>query len=104
MSYRDGTGPMGLGPLTGRGFGYCGTGAGSGCGFRIGMGWIRGFGRGMGYGWRMAAGEPDPYAVPTIDAQKKALAYEQKILEMRVEDVKAQIDALDKSKGEKSGE
>ena len=26
MPYLDGTGPMGLGPLTGRGLGYCGAG------------------------------------------------------------------------------
>ena len=39
MAARDGTGPMGAGPLTGRGFGPCGNGPG----FR------KGFGKGFGY-------------------------------------------------------
>lgn len=43
MPRRDGTGPMGMGPMTGRGFGPC-------CG---GYGWGRGFGR----GWRMSKQE-----------------------------------------------
>lgn len=76
MPYRDGTGPMGRGPMTGRGFGYCGAGAGFVPGY--GMGYGRGFGRGMGFGagfgWRAAAYGAVPYAVPavpTIEAQKK---------------------------------
>jgi hypothetical protein len=35
MPYLDGTGPMDLGPLTGRGLGYCGAGLGLGCGRRM---------------------------------------------------------------------
>ena len=48
MPYLDGTGPMGRGPLTGRGLGYCGAGLGLGCGRRMGAGRLR------GYGWRSA--------------------------------------------------
>jgi len=54
MPYGDGTGPQGMGPMTGRGAGYC-TGAGR-PGFmnsvlgRIWPGFQRGFGRGMGRG------------------------------------------------------
>ena len=40
MPVQDGTGPQGMGPLTGRGFGPCGRG------FR------RGWGRGLGRFWR----------------------------------------------------
>ncbi|MEM2916545.1 MAG: DUF5320 domain-containing protein [Candidatus Woesearchaeota archaeon] len=48
----DGTGPMGLGPMTGRGMGLCGRG------FRLGFG--RGFGRfGRGFGWRCMPGFVD---------------------------------------------
>jgi len=43
MPYLDGTGPWGLGPMTGRGLGRCGRGFGYG-----GRG--RGYGRGFGYG------------------------------------------------------
>ena len=57
MPAGDGTGPMGMGPMTGRGAGYCaGFGAPAyanparGRGF--GMGWGRGGGWGRGRGWR----------------------------------------------------
>ena len=46
MPRRDGTGPMGAGPKTGRGFGPCAWPAGK---QGRGMGFGRGYGR--GYGW-----------------------------------------------------
>lgn len=59
MAYRDGTGPEGMGPMTGRGLGNCikeegssnySTGYYRGCGMgRRGGG--RGMGRGMGRGF-----------------------------------------------------
>ena len=58
----DGTGPMGMGPMTGRAAGYCAGYAvpgfmnpmpGRGMGWGRGMGFGRGFGRGRG--WRAAA-------------------------------------------------
>jgi hypothetical protein len=56
MPFGDGTGPMGLGPMTGRGGGFC---AGFGMpGFANPMprrGWGRGWG---GFGWRMPYGYP----------------------------------------------
>jgi len=67
----DGTGPMGMGPMTGRAAGYCAGYAVPGFmnpmpgrgfwGRGRGMGWGRGFGRGRG--WRAAAwGYPAAYA------------------------------------------
>ena len=56
----DRTGPMGMGPRTGRAAGYCSgfgvpgyanPGPGRGFGRGWGMGWGRGFGRGFGRGW-----------------------------------------------------
>ncbi|MFW5853239.1 MAG: DUF5320 domain-containing protein [Patescibacteria group bacterium] len=35
MPYFDGTGPVGQGPRTGRGFGFCGAGRGRGFGRRF---------------------------------------------------------------------
>jgi hypothetical protein len=63
MPAGDRTGPGGLGPMTGRGMGYCagfpGPGfmsPGPGMGFGRGVGFGRGFGRGFGFGrgrgWR----------------------------------------------------
>ncbi|HPX29397.1 MAG TPA: DUF5320 domain-containing protein [Sphaerochaeta sp.] len=45
MPYKDGTGPMGYGPMTGRGMGPCRREFGFGRGRRYGMG------MGMGMGW-----------------------------------------------------
>ncbi|MBN1152456.1 MAG: DUF5320 domain-containing protein [Dehalococcoidia bacterium] len=57
----DRTGPMGMGPMTGRGAGYC-SGSGAPGYANAGFGWGRGFGRGLGrgYGWRAFQG-PGPY-------------------------------------------
>jgi hypothetical protein len=57
MPAGDGTGPMGMGPMTGRRMGYCGGYAMPGYanpspGYGFGMGWGRGGGRGGGRGWR----------------------------------------------------
>ncbi|WP_319478550.1 DUF5320 domain-containing protein [Marispirochaeta aestuarii] len=55
----DGTGPAGMGPMSGWGMGYCGTGysrgrfAGRGF-FRGGRGFARGMGRGRGAAWGAA--------------------------------------------------
>ena len=57
----DGTGPMGMGPMTGRRAGYCAGYAapgytnpvrGRGRGFGFGRGWGRGGGFGRGLAWR----------------------------------------------------
>jgi len=64
MPFGDRTGPQGLGPMTGRGAGYCAgyplPGRGLGRGGR-GQGWGRGFGRGRGrgFGWG-----PPPWGAP----------------------------------------
>ena len=86
MPFGDGTGPAGLGPMTGRGAGYCagypvpgymnpipgrgygGFGRGMGLG-RGGFGRGRGFGRGfrgLGWGYPMYGGYP--YGVPYAGA------------------------------------
>ena len=73
----DGTGPMGMGAMTGRGAGYCAGypvqgymnpipgrgGLGYGRGFGRGRGWGRGMGR--GFGWKAAA-YPYAYANPDM--------------------------------------
>ena len=77
MQAGDGTGPMGLGEMTGRQAGYC---AGfsmpgymnpmPGWGLGIGRRWGRGRGWGRGHGWRRGhtpIGDPDP--PPLYDAR-----------------------------------
>ncbi len=66
----DGTGPGGMGPMTGGGRGFCNpAGAGGslfGRGLGRGFGRGRGFGFGRGFGWR--AGGPAYYDAPYAGA------------------------------------
>jgi hypothetical protein len=73
MPRQDGTGPTGMGPMTGRGFGPCG----------LGLGWRKRFGprRGLGryFSWSWPQTQKD---------QAKALTDYRKALEEELEDVK----------------
>ena len=72
MPRRDGSGPMGYGPLTGRGMGFCARPSG------YGMGW----GYGMGRGWRSGYGAfPPMTGQQSLDARKKMLEEELKQVE-----------------------
>ena len=69
----NGTGPMGLGPMTGRGAGFCAgysvPGFMNPVGGRLGMGfgWGRGLGWGRGFGWgRWGGFYPYGYRVPYL--------------------------------------
>lgn len=109
----DGTGPAGMGPMTGRGAGYC---AGSsapafanpafGRGFGCGLGFGFGGGRGRrwtpphtGYGYGYAA----PYAghygpAPTRQQEKEALQNQAEYLEDSLEGIKKRIAELEAKK------
>lgn len=76
MPNRDGTGPLGQGPLTGRGLGPCGRG------LRRGFG--RGFGRGLG--WRCWGTFP-------VTLSKED---EKKILEAELEEIEAEKQEIEK--------
>ncbi len=52
MPRGDGTGPIGNGPMTGQGQGFCAVQVGTGFGNRNGFGRAMGRGRGCGSGWR----------------------------------------------------
>jgi hypothetical protein len=128
MPAGDGTGPMGMGPMTGRGAGFCAgygvpgymnpvPGRGFGTGFGRGRGfWGRGGGRGwrnMFYatgltgwqraaaGWPMAGGVP-PYAVaPTREQQLDALKGQAEYFEGALGDLRKRIEELEAGKAEK---
>ena len=102
----DGTGPLGGGPMTGGGFGYCGTGrrprytlGGRPVYGRFGVGWGRGFGRGRGFGglaygywpysyWRPAAVDPK--------AELAGLQQEANDLKAYLKELEARIAGLEK--------
>ncbi|MFZ2664267.1 MAG: DUF5320 domain-containing protein [Patescibacteria group bacterium] len=80
MPYKDGTGPQGQGPMTGRGFGPCGNSGG--------MGRRMGFGRGF-RSW---------FASPTKSQVKEDLNQYKKDLEEELEQVKAEQKKLEEEK------
>ncbi|MDD5679022.1 MAG: DUF5320 domain-containing protein [Kiritimatiellae bacterium] len=127
----DGTGPMGMGPMTGRATGFC-AGYGmpgymnpiSGRGFGMGFGRGRGFwggGRGGGRGWRnmfyatgltgwqragVPAGTPfaTPYAnAPTKEQELDMLKGQARQFEAALDDLRKRIEEIETVKVEKSG-
>ncbi len=82
MPFKDKTGPLGQGPMTGRGFGPCGDGRG--------MGGRTGFGRGRGFrSW---------FASLSKDQVKEDLNAYKKTLEEELEQVKAEQKKLEEEK------
>ena len=83
------TGPMGMGPRTGRGMGYCSGYTVPGYAHGAPMG-----GRGRGMGWgpqnRYAVNEP-PYFPEPMTAKEEA-----KLLEQTLENLKSQIKTIEK--------
>jgi hypothetical protein len=125
MPRGDGTGPMGMGAMTGRAAGYCaGSGAheyansGSGRGFGMGFGrgrcvWGRGVGGG-GRGWRnmfyatglpgwmrfggYAApyGYPTPYQKPDSEMEKQALMNQAEALQSELDFIKTRLGEIER--------
>jgi len=117
MPRGDATGPMGRGPMTGRGAGYC-AGVGmpgylNNAGRRnFGMG----FGRGTGFGGRggrgfrnrfYATGVPGlavfgriftaPYPNSDPETEKTALNYQAEALQSKMDAIKKRLDELNKT-------
>jgi len=111
MPAGDGTGPMGMGPMTGRAAGYCAGYDVPGYanpipGRGYGLGWGRGWGGGWGRGWRWrnwyyATGLPGwarfgyapaygPYAPQPTREQ------EAEMLKQQAEWLRGQLDAISK--------
>ncbi len=110
MPWGDGTGPMGLGPMTGRGAGYC---AGynvpgymnpiPGFGRGFGRGWGRGFGRGWGRGFWWRGYYPPYYSpvyrsptFPNTEDEKRYLEETIKGLEEELKNLKDRLQELSK--------
>lgn len=124
MPFGDRTGPQGLGPMSGRGMGYCagypapgyanpapgrGFGRGGGGG---GRGWGRGFGRGRGwgrgFGWGAWGVQPSypaygpayaPAYAPSYGLEDEAatLKDQAKYFEEALQDVKKRIEEIESS-------
>ena len=107
MPRGDGSGPAGMGPMTGRAAGYCagygvpghmnpmaGRGRGMGCGHGHGRG-----GGGGGRGWRhmyYATGLPGWMRLGVPQAVALAPEVEKEMLEKQAEALQAQVDGMRK--------
>jgi len=105
----DGTGPLGRGPMTGRGFGFCSGYSNPGSAnpsFGLGLGRVRdrGFGRrywgrGRGFWGRIFYQGPDYPPVQNKEEEKIYLENMVKDLEEEISSIRKRINEL--SKGEK---
>lgn len=91
MPGRNGTGPRGMGQMTGRGMGFCaGNGAGRGFGnaFSGGQGRRFGYGgRGMGMGYTMQMPVTPIAEKEMLTAQTEFLSQELDVLKKRLADL-----------------
>ena len=95
MPYRDGTGPMGEGPMTGRKQGNCADdnvrnfgGRGFGRGFGRGRGFGFGFGQGRGFGWRWSDENRNPDEESSLKTGIDFLKNQLKVLEDRLNNLR----------------
>lgn len=86
MPGKDGTGPTGAGPMTGRALGLCTDTDESKRGFFRGRG--LGLGRGRGFGRRFATGQASP------EKQKSLLQEQKAVLQDRLKAIDKQLEDL----------
>jgi len=114
----DATGPMGYGPMTGRGAGYCAGFSAPGYmnpipgrGRGLGRGWGRGGGRGRGGGWGRGWGygsypmsvpgvapgydAPPYYGAPSPEQETQALRTQAESLEVTLDEIRKRIAELE---------
>jgi len=110
----DRTGPLGMGPMTGRGAGYCAGFSTPGYANPVGGRGFFGFGRGRGFavrgggrGWRnqffatglpgwARAGYPESVAAPTAEQEKQTLKQEAQYLKDSLDSINKRIEELEK--------
>jgi hypothetical protein len=116
MPRGDRTGPMGYGPLTGRGMGYCagsagpgfmypGPGYGYGRGGGFGRGFGRGFGLGRGRGWGHPGfgrfwGYPYPQTTPYSTFQPLSAKQEKEVIEEQARILEDELNQIKKRQTE----
>jgi len=109
----DGTGPAGMGPMTGRAAGFCagyptpGYTTGGGRGF---WGWGRGRGGGGGWGWRnwyYATGLPlwaraaqGSFGVPSTEQEREALRQQSQQLQQSLNTINRRLEDLEKQEAQ----
>lgn len=107
----DGTGPVGMGPMTGRAAGFCAGYSVPGYANPVGGRGFRGFGRGMGFGrgFGLGAGyraypgpayanNPAAAAQPSAKQEMDGLKQQAQYLSETLEDINSRIKELEESK------
>lgn len=115
----DGTGPLGMGPRTGGGFGFCPPGYSVGVGPVYGLGrgglpwgggrgWGFGGGRGRGFfrgawGWPYQA-PPYSYGPPVVspDQEKVVLQNQVELLNQQLEVIRARLNEIEAPAGDEA--
>jgi len=108
MPRGDGTGPMGMGPMTGRATGVCAgydvagfisPAFGRGCGMGFGRGRGMGFRRGGGFGMMRRGMNPVVYQEqkPDPELEKQSLKTYTKDLESELESAKKRLSEIEKA-------
>ncbi|MBN1492039.1 MAG: DUF5320 domain-containing protein [Phycisphaerae bacterium] len=107
----DQTGPMGLGPMSGRGMGRCAGFAGPGFanpmpgrGFGMGRGRGRGRGRGMGWGRGYAFGAEEPVSAPAPSQEVDWLKAQAERLGESLAEIQRRLDAIESAEGRPDAE
>lgn len=100
----NGTGPMGQGPMTGRGAGYC-PGSGMQAGFAAGRGFSGGMGRrnrffaggqnGRRNLWMMGTGASCPYGNYDPELEKQVLEKQADNLQTKLEIIKKRLSEIE---------
>lgn len=90
MPGMDGTGPMGRGAMTGRGFGFC-TGVNAA---RYGAGLGLGLGLGLGFGYRRALRRSCVTGPIASKSQKELLTEQKELLQNRIDMISKLLDGL----------
>lgn len=83
MPGRNGTGPMGKGPMTGRGMGFCRNGKSN-------------IGLGMGFGFRRGFRRCFDYDINNVEpkTEKSLLEMHKTMLEAQLENIKNRLDSI----------
>lgn len=100
MPGRDRRGPVGSGPMTGKGLGYCAEKAAAIAGARMGRGggMRRRYGAGLGRGFAGNSGRFDPVQPMGFQEEKDLLRMEEEQLSRNLEDIRARLSKLEVEK------
>jgi len=102
----DGTGPMGMGPMTGRGMGYCASLVTPGYANPVfGRVWGMGFGCGRGRrnmfyatglpGWMRFGGYAAPYQKPAPEMEKQVLKNQAEVLQSELDVIQKRLSEIE---------